>query len=151
MKRGFGDMNRKGLSDIITTVLVIVLVIAAIGILWASLKPTIQKGVESTEQAGCYQIDLQAVKCLKNSGNTANVTYKWVSGDVTLVGSKLVLGKVDGSSTSVDGNAMTQLATTASNNVDFGAVPKQFSVAAVIKSSSGNSITCQASEPIQCA
>lgn len=151
MKRGFGA-NKKGLSDVITNVLVIVLVIAAIGILWAALKPTIQKGAESTEQAGCFQIDLQPVTCVKNgmTGNTANVTYKWVSGDQELIGVKMVLGKDDGSSTSADGDSITSLATVSKTNVDFGGKPKQFSVAAVIKSSSGKSITCQASQAVQC-
>ncbi|MEK6910662.1 MAG: hypothetical protein AABW82_02710 [Nanoarchaeota archaeon] len=152
MKRGF-EMDKKGLSDVITNVLVIVLVIAAIGILWAALKPTIQKGAESTEQAGCYQIDLAPVTCIRNdiAGNTANVTYKWVSGDIDLIGVKMILGKEDGSSTSVDGDLITSLATVAKNDVNFGAKPKQFSVAPVIKSSSGKSITCQASQAVQCA
>ncbi|MDO8564338.1 MAG: hypothetical protein Q7R87_04995 [Nanoarchaeota archaeon] len=152
MKRGF-EMNKKGLSDVITNVLVIVLVIAAIGILWAALKPTIQKGAESTEQAGCYQIDLAPVTCVRNdiAGDTANLTYKWVSGDYELIGTKLVLGKEDGSSTSQDDSGITPLSTVAKNDVDFGGKPKQFSVAAVIKSTSGKSITCQASQPILCA
>lgn len=151
MKRGFA-MNKRGLSDVITNVLVIVLVIAAIGILWASLKPTIQKGAESTEQAGCYQIDLAPVDCIKNgmTGNTANVTYKWVSGDVDLIGVKMVLGKDDGSSISADGDSITSLATVFKTNVDFGGKPKQFSVAPVIKTSSGKSITCPASQPVLC-
>jgi hypothetical protein len=151
MKREF-EMNKKGLSDVVTSVLVIVLVIAAIGILWAALKPIIQKGAESTEQAGCFQIDLAPVKCIKNNmtGNTANVTYKWVSGDQELIGVKMVLGKEDGSSSSQDGDSITSLATVSMTDVNFGGKPKQFSVAPVIKSSSGKSITCQASQPVQC-
>lgn len=151
MKRGFGVGNKKGISDVITSVLIIILVIAAIGILWAALKPTIQKGAESTEQAGCFQINLEAVSCVKNSGNTANVTYKLASGDLEVTGVKMVLGKADGSSTSVDADAIAVLATAAKNNIDFGGVPKQFSAAAIIKSSSGKPITCPASQPVQCA
>ena len=146
-------MNNKGLSDVITNVLIIVLVIASVVILWTFLKPTIQQGAESTEAAQCLQVDLQAVSCTGISGNTADLTYKWTSGSGSVSGVKLVLGASDGTSVSIDGDVPDALTTIAEADAEFGTgkTPKEFSVAAVITTTSGNKINCPASQPVQCA
>ncbi len=144
-------MNKKGLSDVITNVLIIVLVIASIVILWSFLRPTIQKGAESTETAQCFQIDLLPVGCTNIAGNLADVSYKWNSGSADVSNVKLVLVKEDGSSTSIDGDVPDQLATIVVAGVDFGGVPKEFGVAPVIRTSSGSEITCPQTQAVQCA
>ncbi len=52
-------MKKRGLSSIIATVLIILLVIIAIGIVWAVLKPSIKKSAESAN-LDCLKVDLEA-------------------------------------------------------------------------------------------
>lgn len=145
-------MNKRGLSDVITSVLIIVLVIAAVVVLWTFVRPTIQKGAESVEAANCFQLDLQPVSCVVNSDNvTANVTYKWISGSADLSDVRLVLGKADGSADSISGGTIEPLETKLVTNISFGGIPEEFSVAAVIKVPSGAEQTCPQAQPVICS
>ena len=57
-------MNRKGLSDVVTTVLIILLVIAAIAIIWGFIGPTLNNaGVNVRIQALCSTITAKATAC----------------------------------------------------------------------------------------
>ncbi len=57
-------MKKRGLSSIVATVLIILLVIVAIGIVWGVLKPSITKSAESAN-LDCIKInlELEAVNC----------------------------------------------------------------------------------------
>jgi hypothetical protein len=70
MKKRFASglmNNRRGLSDVIATVLIILLVLAAVVIIWAFVRPAIQIGAEKVS-AGCVELDLKVVSCKHNSG-----------------------------------------------------------------------------------
>ena len=52
-------MNKKGVSDIVTTILIILLALAAIVIVWQAVKGTVEKGGETiTSQSKCIGLDL---------------------------------------------------------------------------------------------
>lgn len=58
------NYSKKGLSDVVTTVLIILLVLGAIVLLWQFLKPTLDKsGQQITAQSECLQVDLEPVTC----------------------------------------------------------------------------------------
>jgi len=63
-------MNKRGLSQVVTTVILILVILAAIVILWAAIRPTIQKASEQVT-ADCITIDLEVVSC--SAGGTAGV------------------------------------------------------------------------------
>ena len=68
--------NKKGLSDVVTTVLIILLVVAAIAVLWSFVGPTINK-------AG-NQVNQQTF-CLVNSVDIQSCTHKGSDAFVSLV------------------------------------------------------------------
>jgi len=54
-------MQKKGLSDIITTVLIILLVLAAIVIIWSFVKPLISRNITTANyQAKCLELNIMA-------------------------------------------------------------------------------------------
>jgi len=57
-------MSKKGLSDIITNVLIILLVLVAISIIWFFVRPTIQQGAGALGGASdCLTIQLEPISC----------------------------------------------------------------------------------------
>lgn len=55
-------MEKKGVSQIVTTILIILLVLAAIVIVWQAVKGTIEKGAETIEsKTQCMDISLSIV------------------------------------------------------------------------------------------
>ena len=57
-------MDKKGLSDIITNVLIILLVLVAITIIWFFIKPTIERGAGQLPGAGdCITLRLEPQRC----------------------------------------------------------------------------------------
>ncbi|MDP1695990.1 MAG: hypothetical protein Q8L29_03690, partial [archaeon] len=124
-------------------VLLVLLVLAAIAIITPFLLNFLQKGAKNIN-ADCLSLDIQPVSCVIVAGtNTADVTYKWASGEVTLAGVQLILEKVGGDSKVVAGDLLNKLETKTKAGVDFGGVPSKFNVVGVIKTSSGDEITCK--------
>lgn len=97
--------SRKGLSDIVTNVLIILLVLVAIGIIWAFVRPTINQGAGQLQGSNeCLTIDLSAVSCTYRTAaaasnpNTADFTYKRTTGDGTIQEIKFILKDASGNS-----------------------------------------------------
>ncbi|MEM3113208.1 MAG: archaellin/type IV pilin N-terminal domain-containing protein [Candidatus Pacearchaeota archaeon] len=80
--------NKRGLSDIVTTVLLVLLAIAAIGIIWVVIQNFINtgtKGIGTT--ADCFQNTFEVVSALNVSTSTSssvNVTVKRISGQSSI-------------------------------------------------------------------
>lgn len=135
-------MNKKGVSEVVTSVLLVLLVLAAIAIITPFLLSFLQKGAEGIN-ADCLSLDVQPISCvLSTEEGFADVTYKWASGEVALSGVQLILEKEDGGSTVVAGDLPNKLETKVMN-VDFGGVPTKFNLVGVITTESGNEITCK--------
>jgi len=66
--KGGIKMNKKGLSDVVTTVLIILLALAAIVIVWQAVKGTVQGGANQlTDQTKCMGVDLSVGIITANS------------------------------------------------------------------------------------
>jgi|SRR3989344_1332862 len=75
---------KRGLSDIVTNVLIILLVLVAIGIIWLFVRPFIQAGAGGVAGADqCLTVSVEPVKCV---GQTVTVVRNQGSGDVLGVG-----------------------------------------------------------------
>ncbi len=75
--------NKKGLSAIITTLLVVVLVLVAVGIVWGVVRNVLTRGAESVEIGGkCMNIDVRAtlVSCI-GSDCVVTIQRTGTSGD----------------------------------------------------------------------
>ena len=70
-------MNKKGISDVVTTVLIILLSIVAVIILWAALRPTIASTAGRVGTAiTCTDITLTVNSCIINgNASSSNVTF----------------------------------------------------------------------------
>jgi hypothetical protein len=63
-------LNKRGLSQVVTTVLIILIVLAAIILIWIAVRPTIQSATEQVT-ADCVTLELKAAGCSFNGGATA--------------------------------------------------------------------------------
>ena len=90
MKRG--HMNKKGLDAVVTTLIIILLVLVAIGIIWVVVRNVVQQGSEQIDiSAKCISIDLKAVSVVSVTGQPGNysVTLRRLAGGDALGGVKV--------------------------------------------------------------
>lgn len=59
--------NKKGVSEVVANVLIVLLVIVGIAVIWSVVKPTIDKSAEGI-QADCFTLSVEPVTCTLRSG-----------------------------------------------------------------------------------
>ena len=143
--------NKKGLSDVVTTVLIVLLTIVAIAILWSFLQPMFtSSGQKVQTQTACLSLSLEATNCVSNAGG-ANVTVKRNPGVAALKQVKIVFENPDGSTsvvtndTVLPGELETKLYSSA---LTFKA--KSVSVAGGIDDGKGGVVYCNPTQPVGC-
>lgn len=152
--------NKKGLSDVITTVLIILLVLAAVAIIASFALPAIRKGA-SQINSDCLTQQLIPTVCKVTSTTTKNtdVTLKWVEGSNTKFSSvKLIFS--DGTKEAVvDINDVSGLSfpisttyTIAGANFSaFTGTPTGVYIRPSVKTQTGDSTLCSQTAVITCA
>ena len=61
--------NKKGVSEVVANVLIVLLVIVGIAVIWSVVKPTIDKGAGGIQNAGdCFSVSVSPVSCTKSNG-----------------------------------------------------------------------------------
>ena len=67
------NKNRKGVSEVVANVLIVLLVIVGIAVIWSVVKPTIDKGAQGIQTGSeCLSISLEPVSCAyTNATNVA--------------------------------------------------------------------------------
>jgi hypothetical protein len=58
----FSKMDKRGLSQVVTTILIILIVVVAIGIIWAAVRPVIENTTTEVT-ADCFKLDWEVVSC----------------------------------------------------------------------------------------
>lgn len=91
----FLPKNRRGMSSVVTTLLIILLSIVALGIVWVVVKNIISKGEEDISFTG-ITLNLEIQKA-SISGNSLYVIVHRNAGEGTLVGINFVIGDGDNS------------------------------------------------------
>ena len=80
--------DKRGISDIVTTVLLILLAIAAVGIIWVVIQNFINTGTKGVGSAAdCLQNNFEVVSAVNvstSSSSNVNVTVKRVAGSTTI-------------------------------------------------------------------
>lgn len=88
-------MQKRGLSDVVTTVIIILLVIAAIAIIWSFVQPTLRGAGEDIEDStDCFTLSLEPVSCdFSGTGASAigNITVRRNAGSADLSEVRLVV------------------------------------------------------------
>src|SRR3989344_5764031 len=70
---------KRGLSDIVTNVLIILLVLVAIGIIWLFVRPFIQQGAGGVAGASdCYTTSVEPVSCTRTATSGGTGTFDMV-------------------------------------------------------------------------
>lgn len=91
--------SKRGVSGVVTAVLLILLVIAAIGILWVVIQNFVEEGTSSLGgSADCLETSFEVL-----SSTTSSVTIRRTSGDAAL---SAITVAVDSSSGTVDQDAV---------------------------------------------
>lgn len=127
------EINKKGVSDVVTTVLMILLVIAAIGILWVVISRFVQQGTSSIPgTADCLTASLSIASATNTSGSLVVKVSRGGTGTGNITALKFF---VDGISQNMNGNTPNVGETQTFTNASALATSpggKTVSVAAVI-------------------
>ena len=86
--------NKKGLSAIVATLIIILLVLVAVGIVWVVVRNVVQEGAEQIDiSTKCIVIDLRAVNVVSVAGEAGNysVALRRVAGGEAIAGVKIAL------------------------------------------------------------
>lgn len=146
--------NKKGLSTIVATLLIILLTLVAVGIIWVVVKNVVQGGSEQvTLDSKCIAANVVATKVTNASANVFDVTLSRQGGEDDLGGVRLVFYNAEGTSSSVvdvPGTTypLEALSTiTVPATVDVGSVPNPNRVVVVVYflDSSGAALLCKTS------
>ena len=81
--------RKRGLSGVVTTLIIVLLVLVAVGIIWAVVKNVVQRGAEQVD-LGQFTLDLQIKKAQVQNGNVTVVVVKRNAGNGNFVGMNFI-------------------------------------------------------------
>src|SRR3989338_10258918 len=84
------QITKKGVSEVVTTVLIVVVSIAAVAILWVALRPTIT-GAGDDLSATCLKMDVEPVSCVNTSATDYVLVAKRNAGEANVNMVKYIL------------------------------------------------------------
>lgn len=127
-------MKKRGLSTVVTTLIIILLVLVAIGIVWVVIRNIIEEGAEEIS-LGKFTIDLD-IKNVNVQSDHVDVRVKRNPGKGDLSGIKFLIS--DGVKTK-DFEMPTTMEELAEQTftLDYSGIVKEISIAPILKSSSG--------------
>lgn len=145
--------DKRGLSTVVTTLIIILLVLVAVGIIWVVVRNLIETGSEDIDLGTqcTTEVDVRATavdNCVVvNSYYRCNVSVVRESGSVEIGGVKLVFHNTtsDISGNVVDVNGTIGLLSTKATsqvNTTLTVKPDQVDVLAYFKDASGNDYIC---------
>jgi hypothetical protein len=66
--------NKRGLSTVVTTLIIVLLVLVAVGIIWGVVKNLLDKGSDTADSFGtCLNVDIQATKAVAWNSTTDGI------------------------------------------------------------------------------
>jgi len=73
--------DKRGLSAVVTTLLIILLVLVAVGIIWVVVRGVVETGTEQIDvSARCLSVDIRATEVIETSAGVYDVTLMRRSG-----------------------------------------------------------------------
>lgn len=145
--------NRKGLSQVVTTVIFVSLALIAIGIVWAVINNLVQQGAADVEaQSQCLNVDVRANAVVENSSALSNytVTLNRAGGGGDIEGTKIVLFAETESSDVLDidgniaplGTTNTYVESITTTDTDGLTGADKIEVTPYVTDDQGNEVTC---------
>ena len=144
--------NRKGLSEVVTTLIIILLVLVAIGIVWVVVNNILESGTEQAEiSAKCLLVDLKTTVASCTAGGVCNVTYKRNAGGADIGGVVIVLSNGQASNqTQVAGNVAPLDTRTLTNfATGLSPTPNKAEIAAYFVGASGDQQICSTKSTLE--
>jgi len=100
--------NNRGLSTVVTTLIIVLLVLAAVGLIWGPIKSLLTNSASSLDQTKCFNLNIKITKAKLANGSTTNysVTLKRfdAASNVKNAGVKLIFYNNTESSNTIDFN-----------------------------------------------
>jgi hypothetical protein len=132
-------MEKRGLSNLVATVLIILLALAAVALVWSFLQPSFENtGVKIDLGTQCLNVDIKPLSCtnVTNSSGDINgslVNVQYSNGDLSSV-IAVVTWSDDTTTVATHTGTLSELATTPVYvpQTRAGLTPKSASVAAVV-------------------
>ncbi len=115
--------NNKGLSAVVTTLIIILLVLVAVGIVWVVVRGVVDSGAEQIELSSqCLAIDVEAVSVSAVEGEAGNysITIRRNAGGDEIGGLKIAVFNSTDNSGVLDFGAAPSEGETVTQTVDSG-------------------------------
>lgn len=144
--------NKRGVSDIVVTILLVLLSLAAVAIVWAFIRGSIADTQSTIEQSqACMKLDLQPVACdITSDPNRTVFRYRLGNTEANLTKVKLLVETRDGGVIPLDAPQVPKVLQTISVPLGVNkSLVKKFSVAGVIVVDD-REINCAESEKVLC-
>jgi len=93
--------EKKGLSTVVTTLILVLLVLAAIGIIWNPIKSLLTKSGNSLDRTKCLDVDIQATNVVNITDTTYNITLTRSAAGEGAFSAKLILFDKAGNSAGI--------------------------------------------------
>ena len=135
MKRG---INKKGISTIVATVLIILITVAAVAIIWMAIIPMIKNNLEGSSECLSADLDIDTFSgytCTDSSKNASTVMVSRGSGKSDVVKVRVIFENKGNTYSAIVNSPDINQGKTYAFNTSF--VPEKISVAPIIKA--GNS------------
>lgn len=146
MKRGRLLKNKSGLSAVVTTLIIILLVLVAVGIIWVVIRNVISSGAGQIELSQkCFAVDFSSVSLLPVSGQAGNysVTLTRSSGGEPITGIKISLFNSTANSGVLEFGVGMNPLDTKTKTIDFGITnANKFDITPYFTDQSGNEQLC---------
>jgi hypothetical protein len=137
-------MEKKGLSAVVTALVIILLVLVAVGVVWIVVKDIVERGVTSIDVTSkCLEVDLRAVEVIETSPGNYNVTIERRAGGEEIEGVKLNFFNSTDSSGVIDfGTSIAELETESRDITADIINANKIGYSAYFKDVSGNDAAC---------
>ena len=136
--------NKRGLSDIVATLIIILLVIVAAGIIWVVVRNVVQSGAEQVEFGQkCFQVNLQYVSVNETASGVYDVTLRRLAGGDEIAGVMVTLLSATQASTPYDFGTIGELETRTESDVPGTPSATKLEYTAYFVDSSGAEVYCQ--------
>ncbi len=143
--------NKKGLSDVIATVLIILLALAAVVIVWSFVSPSLKNsGTQIDIQTKCLSAEVKPTVCSVNTSSAGSGTIQLISGDPAKV-KLIIIGSAGEKTPGTPVASPSQtLGTVKAGDVDNvkGTSPYKASASAIFIGSDGKEYACPESPSV---
>lgn len=111
-------MDKRGLSTIVATLLIVLLVIIAVGLVWFVIRGTLESGAgQAGIGAKCLELNMEATKVTCTAAGICDATIHRSAGGDAIAGVKLVFSNGDNSFTHSINESITELQTKTESDV----------------------------------